>query len=50
MDDAGATSRRRVRVREVQPGTAGFDLLLVLAARVLARQCRIAGCPPDVFS
>ena len=48
-----------VQVKDVQPGTAGFELVLALAARVLAQdryltwhfpdalesqQCRIAGC------
>jgi hypothetical protein len=42
MDDASATSRRRVRVREVQPGTAGFELVLALAARVLAQDRQLA--------
>jgi hypothetical protein len=42
MDDASATPRLRVRVREVQPGTAGFDLGLALAARVLAQDRHLA--------
>jgi GNAT superfamily N-acetyltransferase len=42
MDDASVTPRLRVRVREVQPGTAGFELALALAARVLAQDRHLA--------
>jgi GNAT superfamily N-acetyltransferase len=37
MDEASSRPGLRVRVREVQPGTAGFELVLALAARVLAQ-------------
>jgi GNAT superfamily N-acetyltransferase len=37
MDDASSGPGLRVQVREVQPGTAGFELVLALAARVLAQ-------------
>lgn len=42
MDDASTTPRLRVRVREVQPGTAGFELALALAARVLDQDRHLA--------
>jgi GNAT superfamily N-acetyltransferase len=42
MDDASAMPRPRVRVREVQPGTAGFEPVLALAARVLAQDRQLA--------
>jgi GNAT superfamily N-acetyltransferase len=37
MDEASSRPGLRVQVREVQPGTAGFELVLALAARVLAQ-------------
>ena len=37
MDDANARLGLRVQVREVQPGTPGFELVLALAAQVLAQ-------------
>jgi hypothetical protein len=37
MDDASARPRPRVQVREVQPGTSGFERVLALAAGVLAQ-------------
>jgi GNAT superfamily N-acetyltransferase len=37
MDDAEAEARPLVQVTEVQPGTARFDSVLALAARVLAQ-------------
>ncbi|HEY1616465.1 MAG TPA: hypothetical protein VGG25_02545 [Streptosporangiaceae bacterium] len=46
MDDASARPPPRVRVREVQPGAAGFDLVLALAARVLAQDRQLAACFP----
>ena len=42
MEDASATPRLRARVREVQAGTAGFDLVLALAARVLTQDRHLA--------
>jgi GNAT superfamily N-acetyltransferase len=37
MDDASTKPRPRVQVREVQPGTPGFEPVLALAAQVLAQ-------------
>lgn len=37
MDDRDARPARQVQVREVQPGTAGFEQVLTLAARALAQ-------------
>lgn len=37
MDDRDAEPVLQVQVREVQPGTAGFEQVLILAARVLAQ-------------
>ena len=37
MDDASTKPRLRVQVREVQPGTPGFEPVLALAAQVLAQ-------------
>jgi hypothetical protein len=46
MNDAGTTPWLRVRVRGVQPGTAGFELALALAARVLAQDRYLASRLP----
>jgi len=37
MDDGDARPGRPVQVKDVRPGTAGFGLVLALAARVLAQ-------------
>ena len=37
MDEGDARPGRPVRVKDVRPGTAGFELVLALAARVLAQ-------------
>jgi GNAT superfamily N-acetyltransferase len=48
MDDASTRPGLVVRVREVQPGTASFELVLALAARVLAQDRHLAAPFPDV--
>jgi GNAT superfamily N-acetyltransferase len=42
MDDATARPGLRVQVREVQPGTSGFEQVLALATRVLAQDRYLA--------
>jgi hypothetical protein len=37
MDDGRAEHRLAVQVKEVQPGTADFEVVLALAARILAQ-------------
>jgi GNAT superfamily N-acetyltransferase len=47
MDDGQAEPRFAVQVKEVQPGTADFELVLVLAARVLAQDRHLTSSFPD---
>ena len=37
MDEGDARPGLQVQVKDVRPGTAGFELVLALAARVLAQ-------------
>ena len=46
MDDAKAAEPQLVQVAEVQPGTARFDSVLALAARVLAQDRHLTSVFP----
>jgi hypothetical protein len=49
MDDGNAGPRLPVQVKDVQPGTAGFEPVLALAARVRAQDRYLTWHFPDVL-
>jgi len=49
MDEGDARPGLQVQVKDVRPGTAGFELVLALAARVLARDRYLTRHFPDAL-
>ena len=49
MDEGDARPGLQVQVKDVRPGTAGFGLVLALAARVLAQDRHLTRHFPDAL-